>query len=78
MTDQRPDHRAETGSGPLSPKPGALVIVLLLVGGLIYNLRLDAMSEGYDGKYFTFAIVGLIAGILGVDLSRFWRGRDEK
>lgn len=74
MTDEPGKHRGETPA-PLAPKPGSLIIALVLVGGLIYNLRLDAASDTYDGKYFTFAIVALIAAILGVDVSRFWRGK---
>lgn len=69
--------RPPSSTPPLAPKPAALVVVLALVGVLVYNLYLDAQPGDYDGKYVTFAIVGLMAGVLGVDLSRFWRGRGD-
>lgn len=63
----------------MAPKPGALAVALLLVALLFFNIYLDSRPEtDYDGKYVTFAVVGLIAGILGVDLSRFWRGKGDQ
>lgn len=62
---------------PLSPKPGNLAIAILLVLLLFANLYLDAKPGEYDGKYLTFGTIGLIAGVLGVDLSRFWRGKGD-
>lgn len=63
-------------SPPLAPKPGNLAVAVLLVLLLFANLYADAQPGEYDGKYLTFAAVGLIAAVLGVDLSRFWRGKD--
>lgn len=64
--------------GPsLSPKPGNLAIAVLLVLLLFANLYADAQPGEYDGKYLTFGVIGLIAGVLGVDVSRFFRGGDK-
>lgn len=60
---------------PQAPKLGAMLIVFVLIGLLFYNLYLDAQSTDYDGKYVTFTVAGLIAGILSIDVSRFWRGK---
>lgn len=65
-------------NGKPAPTPGALTVALVLVGLLFYNLFLDAQTTDYDGKYVTFAVVGLIAGILSVDVSRFWRGKGDQ
>lgn len=54
-----------------------MIVVLLLIGLLFYNLYLDAATTDYDGKYVTFTVAGLIAGILSVDVSRFWRGKGD-
>ncbi len=61
---------------PLSPKPGALLIAVLLVLLLFVNVYYDQQAGDYDGKYLTFGVIALIAGVLGVDLSRFWRGKE--
>jgi hypothetical protein len=74
MSHQKPE--PEESPPPLSPKPGNLAIAVLLVGLLFFNLYLDAQAGSYDGKYLTFGVIGLIAAVLGVDLSRFWRGKD--
>lgn len=63
--------------GPLSPKPAMLALALVFTGLLFLNLWLDARSEAYDGKWLTFGTVGLIAGVLGIDVSQFWRGKGE-
>lgn len=57
---------------PLAPKPGNLAVALLLVALLFANLYADAQPSEYDGKYLTFVVAGLIAAVLGVDVSRFW------
>lgn len=62
---------------PASPKPGALLIAVMLVLLLFVNVYYDSRVGDYDGKYLTFGVIALIAGVLGVDLSRFWRGKDE-
>lgn len=72
--DSPPEHRAEP---PLSPKPGNLALAFLLVLLLFANLYADAQAGNYDGKYLTFGTIALIAGVLGVDLSRFWRGKGD-
>lgn len=59
---------------PLTPSPGVLVIAVALLAALVYNLRLDATTDGYNGSWATYALVILIGGVLGVDVSRFWRG----
>lgn len=72
------ERRTNGGKSPTAPTPGALIVALLLVGLLFYNLYLDSQGGDYDGKYVTFAVVGLIAGILSVDVSRFWRGKGDQ
>lgn len=74
MTDEPETPAPTPGQQPLSPKPGNLTVALLLVALLFANLYADAQAGDYDGKYLTFAVIGLIAGVLGVDVSRFWRG----
>jgi hypothetical protein len=75
VTDSQPPASAKpTPEPPLSPKPGNLAIAILLVVLLFANLYFDSRAGDYDGKYLTFAVAGLIAGVLGVDLTRFWRG----
>lgn len=59
---------------PIAPKPTTLLAALIIAGVLVYNLRLDAMSETYDGAKFTYALVFGMLFVLGVDLSRFWPG----
>lgn len=54
-----------------------LALALVFTGLLFLNLWLDARSEAYDGKWLTFGTVGLIAGVLGIDVSQFWRGKGE-
>jgi hypothetical protein len=61
---------------PLSPKPGNLAIAFALVLLLFFNIYLDSQPGSYDGKYLTFGVIALIAAVLGVDVSRFWRGKD--
>lgn len=64
---------------PLAPKPGQLAVALLLVILLFANLYADARTGGsYDGKYLTFAVIGLIAGVLGVDVTKIFRGGGPK
>lgn len=63
---------------PLAPKPGNLAVAFLLVLLLFANLYLDARPGDYDGKYLTFAVVGLIAAVLGVDVSRVFRGKSDQ
>lgn len=63
---QRPD--------PTPIKPITLAAALIIAGVIVYNLRLDAMSDSYDGSKVTYALVFGMLFILGVDLSRFWPG----
>ncbi len=72
--DEPAMEQAPREQAPLAPKPGNLAIALLLVALLFANLYYDQNSVDYDGKYLTFAVIGLIAAVLGVDVSRFWRG----
>lgn len=58
---------------PFTPRPPNLVLAVLLFGVLIYIVTLDAHSETYDASYATYGLIITIAGILGVDLTRFWR-----
>lgn len=59
---------------PIAPRPTTLLAALIIAAVLIYNLRLDAMSDSYDGSKITYALVFGMLFILGVDLSRFWPG----
>ncbi len=72
--DENAMERASQPTAPLAPKPGNLLVALLLVVLLFANLYYDQATVDYDGKYLTFAVIGLIAAVLGVDVSRFWRG----
>lgn len=65
-------------SGPLNPRPGVLFIAVLLTFGLFFNAWLDSQPGPYDGKYVTVMTAALIAGVLGFDLRRFWRGGDDQ
>lgn len=78
MTEQPDANPAadQSAQPPMSPKPGSLLIAVLLVILLFANLYFDSRTGDYDGKYLTFGVIGLIAGVLGVDLSRFWRGKE--
>lgn len=60
--------------GPLNPRPGVLLLAVLLTFGLFFNAWLDSQPGDYDGKYVTVMTAALIAGVLGFDLRRFWRG----
>ena len=60
--------------GPLNPRPGVLALAVLLTFGLFFNAWLDSQPGEYDGKYVTVMTAALIAGVLGFDLRRFWRG----
>lgn len=73
MSDGRPP---EYGS-PLNPRPGVLALAVLLTLGLFFNAWLDSRTGTYDGKYVTVVTAALIAGVLGFDLRRFWRGDDK-
>lgn len=70
-------HRGDP-KGPLTPKPAMLGLALLFTGLLAVNLWLDSHGADYDGKWLTFGLVGLIAGVLGIDVSQFWRGRGDE
>lgn len=59
----------------LAPRPPSLVLALLLFGVLIYIATLDYRSDEYDATYATYGLIITIAGVLGVDVSRFWRGK---
>ena len=66
--------------GPLNPRPGVLALAVLLTLGLFFNAWLDSQTGTYDGKYVTFVVAALIAGMLGFDpalFRRFWRGDDK-
>lgn len=63
--------------GPLNPRPGVLALAVLLTFGLFFNAWLDSQTGTYDGKYVTSVVAALIAGMLGFDIRRFWRGDDK-
>lgn len=62
-------------TGPsMNPRPGPLALAGFLAVGMIFVIYLDSQSETYDGKIAVAIIAALIAGILGFDLSKFFRG----
>lgn len=58
---------------PLAPRPPSLIVAVLLFGVLVYIATLDYRSDSYDATYATYGLIITIGGVLGVDLSRFWR-----
>lgn len=73
MTEKPPD---VPGGAPTAPKVPTVIIILALAVLLGYILFLDSgTDESY--KYVEFGLLGLMAGVAGVDISRFGRGGDK-
>lgn len=60
--------------GPLIPKPWVTFLAVALTCGMFYNIWLDANSTEYGGGQTTIVLAVLIAGILGFDLGRWFKG----
>lgn len=61
-------------NGSLNPRPGVLALAFLLTFLMFLNIYLDSRSADYDGKFVTPIVAALIAGVLGFDITRFFRG----
>lgn len=64
-------------NGDLNPRPGVLALAILFTLVMLVNIYLDSQSETYDGKFVTPVLAALIAGVLGFDITRFFRGGGE-
>lgn len=64
--------------GPLIPRPAVTAIALMVTGGMLVNIWMDAQSTDYSGDKATLILATLIAGILGFELFRNRSGGDSK
>jgi hypothetical protein len=67
-----------TDQRPIAPRPTTLIAGLIIAGVLVYNLKLDAASETYNGSWLTYSLAIGLCGVLGFDLSRFWPGGRDR
>jgi hypothetical protein len=63
---------------PIAPRPTTLIAGLIIAAVLVYNLKLDAASETYNGSWLTYSLAIGLCGVLGFDLSRFWPGGRDR
>lgn len=70
----QPPAPAPPDPGGINPRPGVLALAILLTVVMLTNIYLDSQSDTYDGKFVTPVIAALIAGVLGFDITRFFKG----
>lgn len=56
--------------GPLIPRPAVTLIALMVTGGMLANIWMDAQSVDYNGGNTTLILATLVAGILGFEIFR--------